>query len=131
MRASSQFHTYSPRGRRAARYGRWCERLTMWLLWWQGWDLVAWRLKVGRGELDLLMSRGADLRLVEVKARRVGTWVSGDMALGLEQRRRLQRTFRHWLDRTPWPGTLTFQRVSWAGWRWRFHPPERWEGLSL
>lgn len=118
-------------GRRAARYGRWCERLTLWLLWLRGWDLVAWRQKIGRWELDLLMTRGAELRLVEVKARRAGAWTSGDLALGLEQRRRLQGALRQWLDHTPWPGTLTFQRVSWAGWRWRFHPPERWESLKI
>ena len=118
-------------GRRAARYGRWCERLTLWLLWLRGWDLVAWRQKVGRWELDLLMSRGAELRLVEVKARRAGAWIGGDLALTLEQRCRLQGALRQWLDRTPWPGNITFQRVSWAGWGWRFHPPERWEGLKI
>lgn len=120
----------SQRARRAARYGRWCERLTLWLLWVRGWDLVAWRQKVGRWELDLLMSRGAELRLVEIKARRAGAWISGDLALSFEQRGRLQRALQQWLDRTPWPGALTFQRVSWAGWRYCFHPPERWEGLK-
>jgi len=121
----------SRRGQRAARYGRWCERLTIWLLWLRGFDLVAWRLKVGRGELDLLMARGAELRILEVKARRAGAWVAGDTALTVEQRARLQRAARSWLNRTPWPGTLRFQRVSWSGWRCRFHPTERWDGLGV
>ena len=121
----------SRRGRQAARYGRWCERLTLWRLWLRGWDLVAWRLKAGRWELDLLLSRGDELRLVEVKARRAGAWFSGDLALGQEQRRRLQLALRGYLDRVPWPGRITFQRVSWAGWRWRLHPPERWDGLGI
>lgn len=120
----------SARAHRAARYGRWCERLTLWLLWLRGFDLVAWRLKLGRSELDLLMSRGDELRVLEVKARAPGAWVGGDMALTVEQRMRLQRALHRWLGRTPWPGAIRFQRVSWAGWRCRFHAPERWDALS-
>ncbi len=120
----------SRRGRAARRWGRWCERLTLWLLWVRGWDLVAWNLRIGRFELDLLMARGKELRLLEVKARRPGAWSGADLALGRDQRLRLQLALRTYLDRVPWPGSLTFQRVSWAGWRCRFHPPERWEALG-
>lgn len=119
------------RGRHARRYGLWVERLTLWLLWLRGFELVAWREKVGRWELDLLMARGDELRLVEVKARAAGAWVAADTALGSAQRLRLQGALRAWLDRRPWPGRLSFQRVSWRGWRCRFHPPERWEGVGL
>ena len=100
-------------------------------MWLRGWDLVAWRQKVGRWELDLLVSRGPELRLVEVKARRPGAWTGADTALAPDQRLRLQRALRTWLDRVPWPGAVTFQRVSWAGWRCRFHPPERWDSLKI
>jgi len=117
------------RGRSARRYGHWCERATLWLLWLRGWDPVALNLRAGRSELDLLVVRGKDLRLVEVKARGAGAWVGGDTALGFHQRLRLQRALRRYLERVPWPFAVTFQRVSWAGWRCRFHPPERWEGL--
>lgn len=118
------------RGRAARRFGRWCERLTLWRFWLRGWDLVAANQKVGRYEMDLLLCRGAELRLVEVKARQPGAWTGADLALGPEQRLRLQRALRTWLDRVPWPGDITFQRVSWSGWRVRVHPPERWEGLK-
>jgi putative endonuclease len=121
----------SDRGARAARFGRWCERLTLWLMWVRGWELVAWREKLGRYELDLLVARGQELRLVEIKARGAGAWTGADTALTPEQRLRLQRALRRWLDRVPWPGTLTFQRASWSGFQWRFHPPERWESLAL
>lgn len=121
----------SLRGLRAARYGRWCERVTIWLLWLRGFELVVWRQKVGKAELDILMARGNELRILEVKARRAGTWVGGDTALTVEQRARLQRALRTWLGRTPWPGDIRFQRVSWSGWRCRFHDPERWDGLGL
>ena len=121
----------SERGLRARRFGARCERLTLWLLWLRGFDLVAWRQKIGRAELDLLMARGDELRLLEVKARAAGAWVGGDTALTPEQRLRLQRALQVWLGRTPWPGRIHFQRVSWAGWRCRFHTPERWEGLNL
>lgn len=119
------------RGEAARRYGRWMERLTFWLLWLRGFEAVGWREKVGRWELDLILARGSELRVVEVKARARGAWVGGDLALGLEQRVRLQRALRSWLDRRPWPGEVTFQRVSWSGFRCRFHPAERWEGLGL
>jgi Holliday junction resolvase-like predicted endonuclease len=129
MRKASQ--GLSRAGARARRWGRWCERLTLWLLWARGWDPVAENLKVGRFELDLVLTRGAELRLVEVKARRAGSWAGADTALHPEQRLRLQLALRAFLDRAPWPGAVTFQRVSWAGWRCRFHPPERWDSLKL
>ena len=113
------------------RLGLWTERVTLWLFWLRGWDLVAWRWKQGRWELDLFLSRGPQLRLLEVKARRAGAWVGADTALEPEQRLRLQRTLQAWLDRVPWPGEVGFQRVSWAGWRCRLHLPERWDGLKM
>jgi Holliday junction resolvase-like predicted endonuclease len=118
-------------GTRARRYGRLAERATLWLLWLRGWDLVEANLKVGRWELDLLMARGDELRLLEVKARRAGAWTSADNALSLEQRLRLQLSLRSYLDRVPWPGRISFQRASWAGQRWRFHPPECWDSLRI
>lgn len=121
----------SAAGRRARRWGELCERLTLWRMWLRGWDLVAWREKSGRFELDLLMSRGKELRLFEVKARRAGAWVGADTALGPEQRLRLQLALRGFLDRVPWPGAVTFQRVSWSGWNGRFHPTERWDSLKI
>lgn len=123
--------TPSRRGEAARRLGLRAERLTLWLFWLRGWDLVAWRQKLGRWEMDLLLSRGSDLRLLEVKARRRGAWVGADMALEPEQRLRLQKALRTWLDRVPWPGSLTFQRVSWAGFRCQLHPPERWDALRV
>jgi Holliday junction resolvase-like predicted endonuclease len=118
------------RGARARRLGVWAERATLWLLWLRGWDLVAWRKRIGRFEMDLLMCRGKDLRLVEVKARRRGAWVGADTTLANDQRLRLQMAMRAFLDQTPWPFQVTFQRVSWAGARCKFHPPERWESLD-
>lgn len=121
----------SRRGEAARRLGLRAERLSLWLLWIRGWDLVAWRQQLGRWEVDLLLSRGSELRLLEVKARRPRAWVGADTALAPEQRLRLQKALRAWLDRVPWPGEVSFQRVSWAGWRCRFHPPERWDALKV
>ncbi|MDR2561435.1 MAG: YraN family protein, partial [Holophagales bacterium] len=111
--------------------GIWAERATLWLLWLRGWDLVAWRQRVGKFEMDLLVTRGDDLRLIEVKARGAGAWVNADIALSEEQRRRLQSAFRLWLDRVPWPGKITFQRVSWSGFRCKFHPAESWDVMGI
>jgi hypothetical protein len=44
---------------------------------------------------------------------------------------RLQLALRSYLDRVHWPGTVTFQRASWAGGRARFHPPECWDSLKI
>jgi Holliday junction resolvase-like predicted endonuclease len=118
-------------GARARRYGRLAERATLWLFWMRGWDLAEANLKLGRWELDLILTRGDELRLVEVKARRKGAWTSADTALSQEQRLRLQLALRCYLDRVPWPGRITFQRASWAGPRWRCHAPERWDSLRI
>lgn len=118
-------------GTRARRYGRLAERATLWLLWLRGWDLVEENLKLGRWELDLILTRGDELRLLEVKARRSGAWTAADTALSLEQRMRLQFSLRCYLDRVPWPGRISFQRASWAGWKGRFHPPECWDSLRI
>lgn len=117
------------KGRQARRYGRLAERSTLWLMWLKGWDLVAENLHLGRFELDLIMVKGRELRLLEVKARRKDAWTAADTALSYEQRRRLQMALRDYLERVPWPGDVTFQRVSWSGWKCRFHPVERWDSL--
>jgi len=119
------------RGKRARRIGVWAERATLWLLWLRGWDLVAWRQKIGRYELDLLVNRGDELRLIEVKARKRGAWINADIALTLQQRLRLQKALGQWLDQVPWPKKITFQRVSWSGLRCKFHPTENWESLGI
>jgi Holliday junction resolvase-like predicted endonuclease len=100
-------------------------------MWLRGWDLVAWNHKVGRYELDLLLSRGNELRLLEVKARARNAWTGADTALAPEQRLRFQRALRSTLDRLPWPGRVSFQRVSWSGLRVRFHESERWDALKI
>lgn len=121
----------SKRGSKARLRGRWAERATLWLMWLKGWSLVAHNLQVGRWELDLLMSRGEELRLLEVKFRRAGAWTSADTALSFEQRLRLQGALRSYLDRVPWPGTITFQRVSWSGTVLVFHKAENWISLKI
>jgi len=118
------------RGHRARRYGRWCERGTLWLLWLRGWDPVQGNRREGRFELDLLVTRGDELRVVEVKARAAGAWAGADTALTFAQRLRLQVALRRYLNKVPWPGRLSFQRVSWSGWRWHCHPPECWDALA-
>jgi len=116
---------------RARRYGRLAERATLWLLWLRGWDLAEENLKQGRWELDLILVRGDELRLLEVKARAPGSWTAADTALAPAQRLRLQLALRAYLDRVPWPGRISFQRASWSGWRCRFQDPERWDSLRI
>jgi putative endonuclease len=129
--AETRARLASKTGEKARRMGIWAERATLWLLWLRGWELVAWRQKMGRYELDLLVARGSDLRLIEVKARGRGAWVGADIALTNQQRLRLQKALRQWLDQIPWPGDITFQRVSWSGLFCKFHTPENWESMGV
>jgi len=95
--------TRNRRGAAARRLGARAERLTLWLLWARGWDLVAWRQKLGRWELDLLVSRGPELRPLAVNARRPGARLAGDTDLQHEQAPPLQRGTRNRRRRGAWP----------------------------
>lgn len=67
----------------------------------RGYELLAARVRLPRGELDLVMRDGAALVFVEVKTRRsVGTGLPAE-AVGLAKQRRLARLAHLWLVRNP------------------------------
>lgn len=76
----------SGRRRLAEARGRRAERLACWWLRLKGWRLLAERVRVNGGEVDLVMRRGKTLAFIEVKQR--ATVHAADWAL---DRQRLTR----------------------------------------
>ena len=50
-------------------FGRWGERRAAWWLRLKGWRIIATRVKVRAGEIDLVARRGRTTAFIEVKAR--------------------------------------------------------------
>jgi putative endonuclease len=49
--------------------GRWGERRAAWWLRLHGWRIIAERVKIGAGEIDLIAKRGRTTAFIEVKTR--------------------------------------------------------------
>jgi len=86
--------------RRAAyELGGAAERLVANALERSGWQVLATNWRGGRGEIDIVASKGGCLRFVEVKAR--ATVSQGIDALTLAKRRRLVSAANTWLMKNP------------------------------
>jgi putative endonuclease len=68
----------------------------------EGWTLLARNVRVGRGELDLIVRRGGVLAFVEVKARRSSACGSPEDAVDGRKRRQVARLAELWLAARPW-----------------------------
>jgi putative endonuclease len=68
----------------------------------EGWSILGRNVRVGRGELDHIVRRGAVLAFVEVKARRTSTFGSPEDAVDARKRRRVARLGELWLAARPW-----------------------------
>jgi putative endonuclease len=55
----------------AERFGAWGERRAAWWLRLHGWRIVARRVKLRSGEIDLIARRGRTTAFIEVKTRRL------------------------------------------------------------
>ena len=80
----------------------------------EGWSLVGRNVRVGRGELDLIVRRGDVLAFVEVKARRSADYGTPEDAVDGHKRRQVARLAELWLAARPWATSLTRSTSNWA-----------------
>ena len=116
--------------RRAEARGRWAEALAVLLLRLKGYRILARRLRLAAGEIDIVAARGSVVAFVEVKAR-------ADLASALEsvsprQRRRLQGAALQFVAGDPRQADrdLRFDLMLVAPGRWPRHVVDAWRAES-
>jgi len=72
----------------------------------RGWEIVAHRFRVGRGEIDIVARRGALVVFVEVKARQGDGFGSPFEAVTGPKRREVVKLARAWIERCGRPGDV-------------------------
>ena len=95
--------TARERRRRAWRFGRVAEELSVVWLRLRGYGVLARRFDSGVGEIDIVARRGGVLAVIEVKARRAGGW---DEPVTAGQRARIMRAAEAFVARNPRYGGL-------------------------
>ncbi len=83
-------------------FGRAAEEAAALHLTRRGWTLLGRNVRIGRGELDLIVRRGSVLAFVEVKARRSASFGSPEDAVDPRKRRQVARLAEIWLGARPW-----------------------------
>ena len=83
-------------------FGRAAEAAATQQLTRDGWTILGRNVRVGRGELDLIVRRGTVLAFVEVKARRSAAFGAPEDAVGVRKRRQVARLAELWLASRPW-----------------------------
>ncbi len=100
-------------GRRGERRAAWFYRL-------RGYRIVARNVRFRRGEIDLVVRRGATLVFVEVKARRSLAGGEGYAAVGHAKQLQLVRLAGEYLASHPHGGEIRYDVISIHRARWRF-----------
>jgi putative endonuclease len=103
----------------AARLGKLGEWRARWLYRLRGYRVVGRNVRVGGGEIDLVVRRGRTLVIAEVKTRQSLTAGQGYEAVGWQKQQQLVRLGEMLLAREARPVQLRFDVVSlyWNGWR--------------
>ena len=83
-------------------FGRAAEEAAARYLIRDGWTLLGRNVRIGRGELDLIVRRGDVLAFVEVKARRTAEYGAPEDAVDTRKRRQVARLAEIWLSVRPW-----------------------------
>jgi putative endonuclease len=83
-------------------FGRAAEAAAARYLTREGWVLLGRNVRIGRGELDLIVRRGGVLAFVEVKARRSAACGAPEDAVDGRKRRQVARLAELWLAARPW-----------------------------
>jgi len=114
--------------REAEARGRRGERIAAWWLRFQGWRIVAERVKLPMGEVDLIARRGSTLAFIEVKTRQKAS----DLGLAIDERRlrRVASAASACAARFERPGdTLRIDVILLAPRRWPHHIVNAWQPL--
>ena len=113
--------------RKAERGGRRAETLAAWWLRLKGWRILARRLRVSVGEVDLVARRGRTLAFVEVKAR--STAGAADVALDEYRLRRVAAAAEALAPRFARPGdTMRIDAMFIVPGRMPRHLSDVWRG---
>jgi putative endonuclease len=83
-------------------FGRAAEAAAAQYLTQRGWVVLGRNVRIGRGELDLVVRRGDVLAFVEVKARRSAACGAPEDAVDRRKRRQVARLAELWLAARPW-----------------------------
>ena len=83
-------------------FGRAAEEAAAQYLLHRGWTLLGRNVRIGRGELDLIVRRADVLAFVEVKARRTAEYGTPEDAVDARKRRKVARLAELWLSVRPW-----------------------------
>lgn len=84
------------------RFGREAEDAAARHLSARGWRVLGRNVRIGRGELDLIVRRGGTLAFVEVKARRSAACGAPEDAVDARKRHQVGRLAEIWLGARPW-----------------------------
>ena len=84
------------------RFGRAAEEAAARYLINHGWCVLGRNVRIGRGELDLVVRRGRVLAFVEVKARRSDTFGAPEDGLSARKQHQIARLAEMWLASRPW-----------------------------
>jgi len=113
--------------RRAERGGRRAESLAALWLQLKGWKILARRVRLPVGEVDLVARRGRTVAFVEVKAR--ATAAEADLALDEYRLRRVAAAAEALAHRYARPGDdLRIDALFIVPWRLPRHMPNVWHG---
>lgn len=116
--------------RQAEARGRWAESIAVLLLRLKGYRILARRLRLAAGEIDIVAARGRVIAFVEVKAR--ADLVSALESVGPRQRRRLQGAALQFVAGAPRHAAsdLRFDLMLVAPGRWPRHVVDAWRAES-
>jgi putative endonuclease len=110
----------------AERFGAWGERRAAWWLRLHGWRILARRVKLRSGEIDLIARRGRITAFVEVKARR--TAADLDTAIDPYRLRRVAAATRAVAHHYAKPGDdIRIDVILIAPRRWPRHLTNAWQ----
>lgn len=118
------------RRQRAWRFGHWAESVAAMLLRLKGYRILARRLRLSAGEIDIVAKRGRTIAFVEVKARPDHT--AAITAVTPRQQRRLLKAALQYAARDPRhnDADFRFDVMLVAPGRWPRHVVDAWRAES-